>query len=90
MTDSLEIRRKRLRFQCWHRGTKELDLLLGTFADRHLDEMNAAQLERMEALLEVPEPLLYSWIIGQAEPAPAFDHDVMTLLRDFKLHPDKP
>lgn len=90
MSESLDIRRKRLRFQCWHRGTKELDLLLGTFADRHLAEMNAAQLARMEALLEVPEPLLYSWIVGQAAPAPAFDHDVMTLLRNFKLHPDKP
>lgn len=85
MDPSLENRRKRLLFRCWHRGTKELDLLLGTFAERHLADFTAAQLTRLEDLLEVPEPQLYAWIIGREAPAPAFDHDVMTMLREFEL-----
>ena len=89
MTDDLDKRRKRLRFQCWHRGTKELDLLLGGFADGHLATLSADQLDRLEALLEVPEPLLFDWITGQAPPAAAFDHDVMTLLRNFKFRPER-
>ena len=79
----METRRKRLRYRCWHRGTKELDLLLGRFADAHVAALSPAQLDRLEALLEVPEPALYDWIVGRAAPAAAFDHDVMTLIRDF-------
>jgi antitoxin CptB len=85
VTGDLEKRRKRLRFQCWHRGTKELDLLLGGFADQSLSSLSAEQLGRLERLLEVPEPLLYDWIVGRTEPLPDFDHDVMGMLRNFKL-----
>ncbi|MEE8507236.1 MAG: succinate dehydrogenase assembly factor 2 [Kiloniellales bacterium] len=87
MSESLDIRRKRLRFRSWRRGTKELDLLLGPFADARLDALDAAQLDRYEALLEMPEPLIYAWITGQGDPPPEADHDVMCLLRDFTARP---
>ncbi len=80
-------REKRLRFRCWHRGTKELDLLLGNFADRHLADLSPEQLDRLETLLDLPEPVLYNWITGQEPPTAAYDHDVMALLRNFKLNP---
>ena len=83
VTEDLAIRRKRLRFRCWHRGTKELDLMIGRFADAHLAALDAGQITRLEALLEVPEPLLNNWILGRGAPDPAHDHDVMHLLRDF-------
>ena len=70
MSAKLEQRRKRLAFRAWHRGMKELDLLIGGFADRHLAELSPAQLGRFEALLDVPEPLMYRWLMGQ-EPPPA-------------------
>jgi len=85
MTESLERRRKRLRYRCGHRGMKELDLLLESFAERHLTSLTGDQLDRLEALLDaVPEPRLLDWIIGRETPAPEHDHDVMTLLRNFK------
>ena len=87
MTADLDTRRKRLRFRCWHRGTKELDLLLGSFADRHLTDLDGGQLGRLEALLEVPEPLLYLWVTGQGTPEAPYDHDVMALLRAFRFAP---
>ncbi len=83
MSETLDKRRKRLRYRCWHRGTKELDLLIGRFADAHVADLSEAQLDRLEELLEVPEPRLYGWIIGRDAPDAEFDHDVMTLLRDF-------
>ena len=89
MTADLDNRRKRLQFRCWHRGTKELDLLLGSFADRHLGDLDGDQLGRLEALLEVPEPLLYAWVTGQLPPEAPHDHDVMARLRAFQLHPAK-
>ena len=83
--ESLEIRRKRLKYRSQHRGTKELDLLLGRFAAARLDALDAAQVDRFEALLEAPSPLVYAWVTGQDAPPPEFDRDVLRLLRDFVL-----
>ena len=82
---SLDIRRKRLRFRAWHRGTREADLLFGGFADRHVGEMDGDQLSRLEELLEVADADLYDWTIGRSPVPPEFDHDVMALLRAFRL-----
>jgi antitoxin CptB len=68
--DPLTVRRRRVRFRCWHRGTKELDLLMGPFADRHLDELTPAQLDQMEDLLTRPDLDLYNWITRR-DPVPA-------------------
>jgi antitoxin CptB len=66
--DDLVRRRKRLKYRSWHRGTKEMDLLLGPFADACLDGFDAPLLRAYEALLEHPEPDLYEWILGRAPP----------------------
>ncbi len=87
MPENLEQRRKRLTFRAWHRGMKELDLLIGGFADRHLAELSAAQLDRFEALLDVPEPLMYRWLMGHERPPAEFADDVMDLLLNFKYLP---
>ncbi len=77
----MEIRRKRLRFRCWHRGSRESDLLLGRFADRYLDELDSLALVQLEALLAEEDPDIWDWALGR-KPVPA-DHDtpVMALLR---------
>ena len=87
MKESLEIRRKRLKFRSGHRGTKELDLLLGCFAEHRLESLDLAQLDRYEALLEAPSPLVYAWITGQEGPPPEMDHDVLRLIREFSARP---
>ncbi len=86
-SETLEIRRKRLKYRSQHRGTKELDLLLGRFAAQRLDALDAGQVERFEALLEAPSPLVYAWITGQDAPPPELDSDVLRLLRAFVLRP---
>jgi antitoxin CptB len=83
MTD-VEIRRKRLLFRSWHRGTKETDLLLGSFAERYLAAFSAEQLDRYEALLENDDGLLYDWIAGRVAPPPEHDNDIMRLLLQFR------
>ncbi len=85
LTESLEIRRKRLRFQSQHRGTKELDLILGGFAEGQLETMTGAQLDRFEALLQRPDPLIYAWLSGQVSVPAEYDHDVMAELRRYSL-----
>src|SRR3546814_6656786 len=83
-TETIENRRKRLRFRSWHRGTKEMDLLIGSFADVHLSAFDSSQLDRFEALLDVPEPVVYDWILGRSRPPADYDHDVMRLLLAFE------
>ncbi len=83
--ESLEIRRKRLKYRSQHRGTKELDFLLCRFAAERLDALYAAHVARFEALLEAPSPLVYAWVTGQDAPPPELDSDVLRLLRDFVL-----
>ena len=83
MTASSEIRRKRLLFRSWHRGTREADLILGRFADEHLAGFDEAQLDRYEALLDCPDPDIFDWVSGRAFPPPEHDHDVTRLLLSF-------
>jgi antitoxin CptB len=83
--DDLEVRRKRLRFRSWHRGSKEMDMLLGTFADRALASLSPQQLDRYEALLQTGDPELYGWITGRDAVPEAHDHDVMRLLQNFNI-----
>ena len=80
VTSSPAIRRKRLLFRSWHRGTRESDLILGRFADSHLAGFDEAQLDRYEALLDCADADIFDWVSGRAEPPSEHDHDVTRLL----------
>lgn len=81
---AIDPRRKRLIFRSWHRGTKEMDLLMGSFADMHLPALTEAEVDAYEALLLEQDPDVYDWILGRAEVPPAHDTRVMALLRDHR------
>jgi antitoxin CptB len=87
MSLASDIRRKRLLFRSWHRGTREADLLLGGFAEANLAGFDKARLDRYEALLECPDADLFDWIAGRATPPPEHDHDVTRLLLAFRYTP---
>ncbi|WP_119303292.1 FAD assembly factor SdhE [Dongia deserti] len=67
LPDQLNIERKRLRFRSWHRGTREMDLLLGRFADQRLDAFDGRALRAYAALLEEADPDIYDWVCGRGE-----------------------
>lgn len=81
--DPVDLRRRRILFRCWHGGTQELDLILGSFAERVLADLNTGQLDQFEALLDCPDPDLFDWILCGAPLPPEHDHDVMRRLRGF-------
>lgn len=68
MTETAEARLKRLKMRSWRRGTKEMDMILGPYADAHLGGMTAAQLDLYETLLEENDQDLYPWISAQTAP----------------------
>ena len=64
---TLEEKRKRLIFRSWHRGTREMDLIMGRFADRHVPDFTDQELDLYEEVLQNPDPDLYDWISGRIE-----------------------
>ena len=76
-------RLKMIRYRAWHRGFREADLILGPFADGHVEGFDGAQLDEFEALLEQPDQLLYAWIVGQEETPEDVKGDVFSMLQRF-------
>ncbi len=64
MPEDLETRRRRALWRARHRGTKELDFLIGGYANSHLATMNAEQLTTFENLLVQQEPVLQGWLLA--------------------------
>lgn len=69
MSDQIAERRRKLRFRAWRRGFREMDLLMGSFADKHIGELETEGLDQFEALLETPDWEVYAWLVGQ-KPVP--------------------
>lgn len=64
-SDDLSPRRRKILYHAWHRGTRELDLLLGRFADHAIGELTEREIDEFEALLEVDDRDLFGWILGK-------------------------
>jgi len=83
--DEAEIRKRRIVFRAWHRGTREMDLLLGRFTERFIDDLSDAEIAMLEQLMETPDPDIYNWLIGAA-PVPAqCDTPLLRKIRAFHL-----
>jgi len=80
-----EAQRKRLRYRAWHRGTKESDIILGTFADAVLPRLDAEGLAAFETLLDVPDPVIYEWVTRRAPVPDEMDTPLVRELLAFKI-----
>ena len=70
---ALDERRRRILFRSWRRGMREMDLVMGQFADANLPGMSEAELDEFERLMEAPDPEVLSWITGEAPTPPEHD-----------------
>jgi antitoxin CptB len=82
--EELSMRLRRLRYRAWHRGTREMDLILGPFADARLEAMSEAELDRFEALLDEMDTDLFDWLMGTVPAPPEADHQLLAELLAFK------
>ncbi|MFP5480110.1 MAG: succinate dehydrogenase assembly factor 2 [Alphaproteobacteria bacterium] len=69
--ETAEARLKRMRMRSWRRGTKEMDLVLGPFADAHLEGLSEADLLTYDAILTENDQDLMAWVLGQSAPPAA-------------------
>jgi antitoxin CptB len=81
----LDDRRKRLLFRCWHRGTREMDLILGRFADAEIAGLRDAELGELERLIELPDPDLYAALTGDKPLDPAYAGAMFDRVRAFRV-----
>lgn len=82
-SEGLDERRRRLLFRSWHRGIREMDLIMGRFADSALAALNEADLDAFERLIDVPDHDLYAWITGEAEAPAPYATALLARLRAF-------
>ena len=84
MGEDMEVRRRRAAWRAGHRGTKELDLLVGRFAEARLSAMSGADLDRFEQFLASSDPEIQTWLLGPAAPGAASEFaDVVAEIRKF-------
>lgn len=81
--DNISIKRKRLIFRSWHRGTREIDLLLGKFADAVLPSFDEAQLDDYDRFLNNSDPDIYNWLTRVEPLPPSEDSDAVRRLMDY-------
>jgi antitoxin CptB len=85
-SEGLDTRRRRILFRAWHRGTREMDLMMGRFADAELRDLPDADLADLEALMEVPDRDVFSWLTGELELPANYDTPVFHKVRAFHTH----
>jgi antitoxin CptB len=86
-SEGLDLRRRKLLFRSWHRGLREMDLIMGGFADARVGELSEQELAEFERLIDVPDRDLLAWITGEEAVPPDFDSALFRALADFRLSP---
>ena len=82
---ALPPRRRQTLFRAWHRGTREMDLIMGRYADAHLVGMTEDELRVFEHLMEAPDTDLFKWVTGEAPVPPDYDSTLFRRLVAFHV-----
>lgn len=82
----LDVRRRRILYRSWHRGTREMDLLMGQFVDAEIATLTDAELDELELLIEVPDRDLFSWLTGTVDAPSNYDTALFRRLQSFHTH----
>ena len=80
-----EILKKQIIYRSMHRGTKEMDLLLGNFVKKYVDEFNVNELKDLEKLLFIEDEVIYKWYIKKNSDRLIPKTKVSMMLKNFKL-----
>ena len=84
-SEGLDPRRRRLLYRSWHRGTREMDLVMGRFADAVLGTLTEVEVDEFERLSDAPDPDLYAWVTGKRPVPSNHNTDVFRRLRAFTI-----
>jgi len=79
----LDARRRRIKFRAWHRGMLETDLIMGRFVDAEIAQLDEAELDDLEKLLEPPDRDVLGWVTGEIETPRDYDTPVFRKICAF-------
>ncbi|WP_244427207.1 succinate dehydrogenase assembly factor 2 [Methyloferula stellata] len=85
----LDLRRRRILFRSWHRGMREMDLILGGFAEAKVADLSDAELDDFEILLDATDRDVFGWVTGEFETPANFDTGLFRKICAFHTH-EKP
>ena len=85
MVANKEILKKQIIYRSMHRGTKEMDLLLGNFVKKYINKFNEAELKDLAKLLIIDDEVIYKWYIKKNSDKLIPKTKVSTMLKNFKL-----
>lgn len=80
----MQERKRKLKFRAWRRGFREMDLLMGQFADERIADMSDKELDEFERLLATPDWEVFAWIIGNKPVPPNYAGPVLDQLLGFR------
>lgn len=83
-SEGLDARRRKLLFRSWHRGMREMDLILGSFADARIAALTGPELDQYERLLDIPDTDILPVLTGERPVPPQFDCDVLRMILAFR------
>ena len=84
--DDIEIHRKKLVFRAGHRGTKEMDLLLGNFAMKYIKLFDETELNMFSDILDCEDDLIYNCLLDKESTPKIIDQRVFRLLKDTAIN----
>ena len=85
-SEGLNPRQRRVLFRCWHRGMREVDLLLGQFADARIDQLSEIELDQLENFMEAQDADIFSWFAGSKPVDPQYDAPIFEVIKAFHTH----
>ena len=85
MMTNKEILKKQIIYRSMHRGTKEMDLLLGNFVKKYIEKLDSDELKDLDNLLFIEDEDLYKWYFENNSNITIPNTKVSLLLKNFKL-----
>ena len=80
-----EILKKQIIYRSMHRGTKEMDLLLGNFVKKYIDEFSVTELKELDKLLTIGDKKLYNWYFQRNSNTSVPKTKISLMLKNFKF-----
>ena len=76
--------KKKIIYRSTHRGAKEMDILLGNFVKKHINDLNDSELNELEKILLIEDDVLIKWYFEKNSKNPVLNTSVSKILKSFK------
>ena len=80
-----EFLKKQIIYRATHRGSKEMDILLGQFTKKHIKDLNIEELKDLNKIMFIEDDLLYEWYFNKVNNKKISENKISQKLRNFKL-----